>query len=516
MNGIDPMFIYSETPVNPMEVAYTCVFDPSTAPGGYSFDRLRGVLTERLPTLRPFRRRLMEVPLGLDHPRWVDDPDFDLDDHLHRAALPSPGGPSELSELATDVIGRPLDPGQAPWEMHVIEGFCGGKVALIAKVHHAVIDGVSGAELLARLLDMTPEGPETTEIAPPARVPALPSGIQMAAQAVPNVLTSPVRVLRAARELGRTSVRLARHAREVGVAAFPIPLGTPAQFATQMNATRAVSFAEVSLGDVDALKERFDVTLNDVVLAMCSGALRTYLAEHDQETSDSLVAVVPISVRRQSEQDALGNRLSAMFVPLASDRGQPLERLDAVADASASAKAQERAVGFSALASSVADAVPPFLARPALRLGAQLGALRRLHPANLMISNVPGPKVPLFFAGMRMEAVYPIGPVIDGVALNITVQSYLDSLFVGLNACPDVVPDLDALAGSVVEELGHLTRAAQRGSPGARRGTPGARPVPRSAVPRPATRSNVRPRSSRPAQTRAARVAPAKSRAASR
>jgi hypothetical protein len=158
----------------------------------------------------------------------------------------------------------------------------------------------------------------------------------------------------------------------------------------------------------------------------------------------------------------MGNRLSAMFVSLGSDRTQPLDRLETVAAACDSAKVQEQAVGYGAMAAAVSEAVPPALAGPALRLGAQLGAVRRLRPGNLVISNVPGPRCPLYFAGMRMEAVYPIGPVVDGVALNITVQSYLDSLFVGLNACPTVVPDVDSLAQSVVYELDRLSKAASQ------------------------------------------------------
>ena len=158
MSGIDPMFVYSDTPVTPMEVAYTCVFDPATAPGGYSFEAVRAVLAERVPTMLPLLRRLMTVPLGLDHPRWVEDPAFDLDNHVRRAALPAPGGEAELRAKVAEVMGRPLDHSQPPWEMHVVEGLAGGRVGLIAKVHHSVIDGVAGVQLMAQLLDFAPEG----------------------------------------------------------------------------------------------------------------------------------------------------------------------------------------------------------------------------------------------------------------------------------------------------------------------------------------------------------------------
>ncbi|HVA05862.1 MAG TPA: wax ester/triacylglycerol synthase family O-acyltransferase [Acidimicrobiales bacterium] len=464
MSGIDPMFIYSETAASPMEVAYACVFDPATAHAGYSFEAVRDHLTRRLPGLAPFRRRLMSVPMGLDHPRWVDDPDFDLDNHLHRDGLPSPGEEAGLQDLAADIMGRKLDPDIPPWEMHIVEGLRDGKIGVISKVHHAVIDGVSGSAILAQLLDPTPEADPARDQEDVWQPAPAPSRVRLVTEALPDLLSNPVRMVRAGQEVGRTALRVARHVASRGTSALSIPLGAPAQFAAPLGAGRRVSFAHLNLEDVLTLRDYADVTVNDVVLAVCSGALRTYLAEHGRETASPLVAVVPVSVREHSERHAMGNRLSAMFVPLASDQERPLDRLRTIALTSKSTKAQERAVGYSTLAAAVAQAFPPVLARPALRLGAQIGAVRRLRPGNLVISNVPGPKFPLFFAGMRMLSVYPLGPVIDGVALNITVQSYVDSLFVGLNACPKVVPDTDSLARLVEEELTILTKAAQNDS----------------------------------------------------
>jgi diacylglycerol O-acyltransferase / wax synthase len=468
MSGIDPMFVYSETPVTPMEVAYVCVFDTSTAPDGYSFESVRSVLAERVPALIPFRRRLMAVPFGLDHPRWVDDPDFDIDNHLHRVALPAPGGVAELSAMVAAVMGRPLDPHQPPWEMHIVEGLEEGRVGLIAKIHHSVIDGVAGVQLMAQLLDLSEEGRPAVVCAPwlPA---ALPSGAQLVASAIPSLFTNPVRAIQAVREVGRTALRLARCALDDESGPLSIPLGAPSTFETPVGGSRAVSFAKLSLRQVRALKEQFGVSLNDVILAICSGALRTHLVEHEEEADRPLVAVVPISVRGESSDGDLGNRLSAMFVPLTNDLKEPLQRLRVIASTSASAKAQEKAVGYGPMASAVAEAVPPALARPVIRLGIQFGALRRLRAGNLMISNVPGPKCPLYFAGMRMMAAYPLGPVVDGVALNITVQTYGDSVFAGINACATAVPDLPALARAIVAELGHLTEAADQESAAASR-----------------------------------------------
>jgi diacylglycerol O-acyltransferase / wax synthase len=407
----------------------------------------------------------MAVPFGIDHPRWVDDPTFDLDNHLHRVALPAPGSEVELRAKTAEVMGRPLNLQQPPWEMHVVEGLADGRIGLIAKVHHSVIDGVAGVQLMAQLLDFAPE------VRPAGghgwRPPSLPSSVQLLAHAIPSLVTSPFRALGALREIGKTAVRMAQRALDEETPPLSIPLGAPATFETPVGAARSVSFAELGLRQVRDLKERFGVTINDVILAVCSGALRTHLAEHDhlagsdQEAGNPLVAVVPISVRSDSSDDDLGNRLSAMFVPLANDLSEPIERLRSIAEASATAKAQERAVGYGPMASALSEAVPPALARPVIQLGISLGALRRARAGNLMISNVPGPDFALYFAGMKMLAAYPLGPVVDGVALNITVQTYNDTMFVGLNACASAVPDLPALARLIAHELGQMTAAAE-------------------------------------------------------
>ena len=424
------------------------------------------MLQTRIPTLQPFRRRLMPVPLGLDHPRWVDDPDFDLANHLHRVALPAPGGDAEFRAKVAEVMGRPLTPEQPPWEMHVVEGMADGMVGLIAKVHHSVVDGVAGAEMLAKLLDLTPEGSAVTEPCPPWMPARLPSQAQLMTDALPTFIRSPIRGLRAAREVGRTAVRLARCAVDDRLGPVSIPLGAPDTFESPVGADRAVSFAELGMAEVRALKTRFGSTINDVVLAVCSGALRSHLAAHGQDVESPLVAVVPVSVREDTDGAAVGNQLSAMFVPLANDKKTPLERLRTVTAASASCKGQERAVGYGPMATRMTEALPPAFAKPMIQLGVRSGVLRKLRAGNLMVSNVPGPDFPLYFAGMELRAVYPLGPVIDGVALNITVQSYRESLFVGINACATAVPDLPGLTQAMVDELSLLCRmAAGAGEP---------------------------------------------------
>jgi diacylglycerol O-acyltransferase / wax synthase len=467
MTGIDPMFVYSDTPQTPMEIAYACVLDPATAEGGYSFERVARLLEDRIPTLPSFRQRLVPVPLGLDHPRWVDDPAYELGNHLHRAALPAPGGEHEFTALVAQVMGRPLVPGQPPWEMHIVEGLEGGMVGLVAKVHHAMIDGVAAAQVLARLLDLSPEAQAVTEPGAPWIPARLPSPTRLLTDALPSVARFPLRALRAAGEVGATAVRLARRAIDEDSGPMTFPLGAPATFELPVHARRSVAFAELDMATVRALKERFSSTVNDVVLAVCSGALRAHLGAHGQDADSPLVAVVPVSVRGEDAQGSpgRGNQLSAMFVPLSNDRQTPSERLRAVTAASAACKGQERAVGFGPMASVVADAVPPALARPVIQLGVRSGVLRKVRAGNLMVSNVPGPDLALYFAGMQMRAIYPLGPVVDGIALNVTVQSYRDTLFVGLNACPSAVSDLNGLAVAMADELATLGKMAAGSGP---------------------------------------------------
>ncbi len=496
MSGIDPMFVYSDTPETPMEIAYACVLDPTTAEGGYSFERVRDVMLERIPGVPAFHRRLLPVPFGLDHPRWVDDPNFDLSNHLFRVALPAPGGPEQFTEMVAKVMSRSLQPDQPPWEMHVIEDLADGRIGLIAKVHHSVVDGVAGAALMAQLLDLTPEGRSPAADCAPWLPAKLPSQARLVADAMPNVFNRPLHTWRAVREIGRTAVRMARCAMSDANGPVSIPLGAPKLFDQAPSPRRDVCFTELDLRLVTVLRERFNATVNDVVLAVCSGALRSHLGRFDHDMDSPLVAIVPVSVREDGAEDDGGNSLSAMFVPLSNDKQTPLERLRTVKANSWSCKRQERAVGYGPMASMLTEAMPPALAKPVVQFGVRAGVVRKLRAGNLMISNVPGPNFALYFAGMQMEAVYPMGPVVDGVALNITVQSYEDTLFVGINASAGAVPELPGLARALVDELALLNLMA-RGTAGVARHH---RPSPSGPV---ATPSGLRPTSQSDAEERA-------------
>jgi diacylglycerol O-acyltransferase len=462
LTGLDAVFLYLETPHNHMHVAATAVFDPSTVPGGYSFEKVRSLVEERLPLLPPFRRRLVEIPFQIHHPLWIEDPDFDLDYHLRRAALPAPGGDAELAEFAESVMGRPLDRSRPLWEMYVVEGLENGMIAIVTKTHHAAIDGVSGAELTVNLLDLQPEPTPVTE--PDTWKPdRIPTDIELVGYAFSSLARQPLSAVKSARRTAEMLLNLRRRNRQPGVNPPPAPFSAPR---TSLNTTitphRRFAYTQVPLDEVKMVKNALGGTVNDVVLALCSGALRSYLADRGEAPDKSLVAMVPISVRTEDEKGALGNRVSSMLVSLATDLDDPVERLRAITEGTKSAKEQDKAIGADVLTDWTEFAAPAVAARAA-RLYSNMRIADRHSPLfNVTISTVPGPNVPLYSAGSRMVAMYPMGPITDGAGLNITVMSYMGSLNFGLVACRETVPKVWDIAHYLGEALEELKKAADR------------------------------------------------------
>jgi len=461
---MDATFLYTETPAAHMHVTGVSVFDPTTVPDGYDFEKVKELVRNRLQLLPPFRRRLAEIPFGLHHPLWIEDPDFDLDFHIRRAALPAPGGDRELAEFAAEVNSRPLERTRPLWEMYVIEGLENGFIATVTKTHHAAIDGVSGAELTVNLLDLQPEPMVVPEQDPPWQPDKVPSDMELVGWALASLARQPLAAMKAARRTAEMAIGLRRRNRLPGVTPPPAPFSAPR---TSINVSigphRRVAFTEVKLDDVKMIKNALGGTVNDVVLALCSGALRRYFADHDEHLEEPLVAMVPISVRTEDQKGAMGNRVSSMFVNLNSDIDDPVKRLHAIQDGTKDAKEQEKAFSAEALTDWTEFAAPAVAAR-AFRLLSNTRIFDRTRPIfNVTISNVPGPNFPLYSAGARMVAMYPLGPILDGGALNITCMSYMGSMFFGLNADRDAVPDVDAIAGHLGDALTELLKAADTG-----------------------------------------------------
>ena len=461
LSGLDATFLYLETAANHMHVASTAVFDPSTVPGGYSFEKVRQLVQERLPLLPPFRRRLLEIPFGLHHPLWIEDPDFDLDYHVRRAALPAPGGAIELAEFAAEAMGRPLHRDRPLWEMYVVEGLEDGMIATVTKTHHAAIDGVSGAELTVNLLDLTPEVSPPPVEDPPWRPDRVPSDFELVGFALNSLSRQPLLAVKAARRTAATMLNLRRRNRQPNVSPPPAPFSAPR---TSLNSSitphRRFAFTSVTLDEVKEVKNALGGTVNDVVLAMCAGALRSYFDDRDEHPEGPLVGMVPVSVRTEEQMGTMGNQVSSMLVSLATDLDDPVKRLHAITESTKEAKEQEKAIGAAALTDWAEFAAPAVAARAA-RLASSTRIFDRVRPLyNVTISNVPGPNFPLYSAGARMVAMYPMGPIADGAGLNITVMSYMGNMYFGLVGCRETVPDVADIAHGLNDALDELRKAA--------------------------------------------------------
>ena len=473
LTGLDGAFLAMETSAVFGHVGSVCIVDPSTWPVPLNLAQLTELVGSRLPLFPPFRRRLAEMPFGLDQPYWIEDPDFDLEYHVREIALPAPGSDAMLAEQAARLHARPLDRARPLWEMYLISGLSGGRMAVYTKVHHAAIDGVSGADIMGTLLDTTPE-PREIE-APPKRVAdRMPSSIELLTRSALSLTFQPVRAARVSLELLRAAPALVR---SPGRPHLPViddlldrgrsrtatlerpHLRAPrTPFNRPITPHRRFAFFDVPLADVKAIKKAAGVTINDVVMALCAGALRRWLLERDALPEAPLVAGIPVSVRTEAEKGAGGNRVSAMLAALPTNQEDPLLRLQAVTEATKVAKEQHGALPADLLSDVTAFAMPA-LAGQAARLSARLRLVERISPFNLIVSNVPGPNIPLYYAGAQMLSYYPLSAIADGQGLNITVISYRDQMNFGLIACRELVPDLDVMAGYLQDEVRVLLKS---------------------------------------------------------
>jgi WS/DGAT/MGAT family acyltransferase len=460
LSGLDASFLQLETPSSHMHVASLGIFDPSDIEGGVDLERVIEIYQQRLHLAPPFRRRLVNVPFGLHHPLWIEDPDFDIRNHIRHTAIPSPGSTKQLSDLVSRLVALPLDRSRPLWEIWLIEGLEGGNVGLLTKVHHAAIDGASGNELLVALLDLSPEVAlhEPEEEWVPDRVP---SDVELLGYAASSLARQPVKVARAMARTASAALDVRRLGQQSNAPVLPpAPFTAPrTSFNAALTPRRSYAFTSLDLRMVKAVKQKAGCTVNDVVMGLCSGALRRYLDLRGEVVDASLVAMVPVSVRTEDERDALGNRVSMMLCTLASDIDDPLERLDVISACMAEAKVQQKAIGADTL-SEWTEFAAPALAGRAARLYSRFKLADSMRPLfNVTISNVPGPPFPLYSLGAKLVANYPVGPIIDGTGLNMTVMSYLDQLDFGLLACPDVLDDVWLLADTLHAALEELVQA---------------------------------------------------------
>ena len=468
LTGLDAAFLAMETSSVFGHVGSVCVLDPSTAPQALTLDRLTRLIESRLHLIPPFRRRLVEVPLGLAQPYWLEDPDFDIEYHVRELALPAPGDDKQLAEQAARLHARPLDRRRPLWELYLIHGLKDGRKAVYTKVHHAAIDGVSGNDILAAVLDLTPEGREETDT-PAWECDKQPGAASMLARSVVSLTSQPIRAARMSYGLVRSLPGLATSParprlpvidrilkRDANVVLSSTGLRAPATpFNKSVSPHRRWAFVSLPFADVKRVKDVHGTTVNDVVMALSAGALRRWLLDRKALPEAPLVAGVPVSVRTEDQKGTGGNRVSSMIAPIPTNVPDTTERLRACHEAMRAAKQQHGALPADMLA-DVAQFAMPALAGQAARVAARLRLVERLNAFNLIISNVPGPNIPLYYAGARLLAYYPLSAIADGQGLNITVMSYGGQLHFGLIADRELVPDLDKMAGYLADELAEL------------------------------------------------------------
>ena len=486
LSGVDASFLYMETPNSFGHVSGLSIFEKPDIEGWSAYDAFRRQVERRLPLLEPFRRRVVEVPFQLDHPYWIEDPDFDLDYHVRDHAVPPPGDDAKLAETVARIISRPLDRAHPLWESYVIEGLAGDRFAVLTKVHHATIDGASGAELMTILFDPTPDADDAPLPADERRPEPVPEPGQVLQRALLDVARKPqkfarlqVRTLRALGDLTRNRglnglaelvrsvpapvpARRGPSTREPDVPpTAPTINAPPTPFNRSITPHRRLSIRSTPLDDVKDIKNKLGATVNDVVMAVCAGALREYLQRHDALPDVPLVAGVPVSIRDGSEEEKWTNRVSMIFASLPTDVDDPVERVRRVHDSMDVAKDRFTLLPADVL-TDYAQFSPPALASRAMRLATRVRAGDRMSPTiNLVISNVPGPRHALYLAGATLQHYYPVSTITEGQGLNITVQSYRDCLDFGLVGCRELMHDLDDLADLLVDEIAVLQKAAE-------------------------------------------------------
>ena len=456
LSGLDASFLYLETPAQLLHVCGVIVLDPSTMPEGYSYRAFRDELERRVRDVPEFTRKVRKVPMGIDHPIWVQDKHFDIDRHVHRLALPSPGGYEELVELTAHLAGLPLDRSRPLWEMWVIEGY-GDHVVVFSKMHHATVDGAAGANLISHLCSLEPDAPPM-EAAAPQPTGHEPGQAELFGRGVLSFVTRPLNAFRLVTPSAQLITRTVGRAR--AGTAMAAPFTAPrTSFNGTITGHRVIALADMALDDIRRVKNATGTTVNDVVLTVAGGALRSYLEARGELPTHSLLATVPVSVRDTSQRSGGANKVSALFAKLGTDTEDPLERLRDMAETNTNAKEHHAAISADSLQDWAEFAAPRTFGL-AVRTYAGLRLPER-HPVvhNLVISNVPGPPVPLYFVGARMEALYALGPVFHGAGLNITVMSNNGRVNVGVIACRESMPDAEDLARRFPAELAALEAA---------------------------------------------------------
>jgi WS/DGAT/MGAT family acyltransferase len=454
LSALDASYLYLEQATTPMHVGGVAIFGEPD--GGFDYDRLVVLIRERIAYVPRYRQRLRTIPGHLAGPVWVDDADFDITYHVRRSALPRPGTDEQLQELASRIMSRRLDRDRPLWEIYLVEGLQGGRFAILTKTHHAVVDGAAAIEIGQVILDTSPQvrpsRPDSWRPRPE------PSSLELVAGAAVDLARRPGEVVDTVRsglgDVKQGAMKVAGAAggvlSAVRAAARPAPTSP---LNVEIGKARRFATADASLEDFKRIKRYHDTTVNDVVLAVVAGGLRNWLLMRGESvrTSTTLRAMVPVSVRGAEQAGAAGNHVAAYLVDLPIGEPSPVVRLQRVAFAMRGHKEAGQAVAAQAI-TGLAGFAPPTLHAMGARVASDLS--RRVY--NLVVTNVPGPQMPLYAAGATMLAAYPVVPLARGQAVSVGVTSYNGGVHFGLNADRDSMPDLELLATQIHEAIDEL------------------------------------------------------------
>jgi WS/DGAT/MGAT family acyltransferase len=470
LRGIDASFLYMETPAVHMHTIKAAVMDP--IPGRpYRPEAVKRTLADRLPFLPALRRRVIGVPLHLHHPVWIEDPEFDLDRHLHWASLPAPGGMRELDAAISAVASVPLDRDKPLWELFIFDGLESGRVAFVAKIHHTLADGLAVAQMLANVMD--PEsGAADTRIVAERKPEPLPSSTRLIVAALRDHLAHLRRFPELVSRTARNLLALARSQRaDTEVLPRPLLDAPKTRLNGSLTARRRFLSRSLPLDSARTLRGAYGVSFNDLFLALVATSLRAYLGRRGESLERPLLAEVPMALDRAGDERRLtGNRVSNLFTSLCTDEPDAVRRLHKIHAAMAIAKRNNQILGPE-MYHDWSEYAPPGPYTLAVRLYGRTRLANRLRPAiNVIASSVPGPRHPLSLAGRHLHAIYSVGPLVEGVALNVTAWSYVDQLNVGVLACPDLVDTPEEIADGIVAALDELVRAAAAADPAQRTG----------------------------------------------
>jgi len=486
LRGLDATFLYLETPETPMHVAGLALFDLPESYDGRFYETYRDFLIGRMSLVPILRQKLKPAPMQLDHPSWVADDNMDFDYHIRRLVLPPPGTDAQLHEAVARLHAILLDRSRPLWQFYVIEGLSGGRAALYTKIHHSVIDGGAGILLTKAMYDIRPQPVPPPPPLPPLVLPEAPPAPSLLPGSLPEAASAAVEVyfhlVRAQIEMVQKVPALLRAGANLllpGIgqpggsllsqlwpsSGSHVPLSAPRTiFNVQIASERSFAAKALPLGELKRTGKALGVKLNDVVMTICAGGLRRYLGERHALPARSLVAAVPVSLRELGDE-SMNNQVSMMLCSLATDIADPIARLKAITGSSGAAKAMLGNVK-GAMFQDYAFLGAPLLLHSMMSLYGQSGLANWMtFPANVVISNVPGPVVPLYAGEAKVSGLYPVSIPTHGAALNITVQSYLDELDFGITADRRAVPDAARLLALIAEDFAELAALVRPAAP---------------------------------------------------